>query len=105
VTARILGGTGSLGVTYGATALAAAPQLLTVAKVVPTVQMFGVGAWALACAFVALRSAHGLNTNRTFWSTVVPYVVIALLIAMFAGLGALVFSLTAGSIVDGGLGS
>jgi hypothetical protein len=106
VTARVLGGRGSLSVTYGVTALAAAPQLLGVFQIVPTVQTAGLGVWTIACSFLALKSAHGLSTGRTFWATVVPYALMFLLLLLLATAGALVFiTLLSEGFAEGGWGS
>jgi hypothetical protein len=79
--ARMLSGTGSLGQTLGATALATAPQLLGAVHVLPYVQATGLGIWSVICAFLALKSAHGLSPGRAFWATLIPLLLIGLVTA------------------------
>ena len=98
--ARILGGQGGLGPTYGATALAAAPRLLGVVHVVPYVQTAGLGVWALVCNYQALKITHRLSPWRAFWATVLPLVLIFLFILGLAILGVV----AAASLLRGSLG-
>jgi asparagine N-glycosylation enzyme membrane subunit Stt3 len=84
VTARLLGGRGSLGVTYGATALAASPQLLSIFQVIPGVNLAGLGIWAVICNYLALKHTHDLSPGRTFWATVMPYLILILLVMLLA---------------------
>ena len=51
LSARILGGQGSVGQTLACTALAVAPQLLNVITVLPFATAAGVGTWTLVCNF------------------------------------------------------
>ncbi len=62
--ARLLGGVGTLNQTLGATALAAAPQLLNLLAVLPFVAVFSLGTWTLLCNYMALRTVHGLSWQR-----------------------------------------
>jgi hypothetical protein len=99
--ARLLAGHGTLAQTYGATALAAAPALLGVVKVIPTVQAAGLTTWALICTYLALKHAHGLTPGRAFWATVLPMVVFGLFVMLVAGSVAAVI---AAAVSAGGLG-
>ena len=89
--ARLLGGQGSLGQTLGCTALAVAPQLLNLATFFPYLIVGGVvGTWTLLCRYVALKTCHRLTWGRVLAATLLPYVAFALLVALFACLGAAV---------------
>ena len=99
--ARLLAGHGTLAQTYGATALAAAPTLLGVVKVIPTVQAAGLTTWALICTYLALKQAHGLTPGRAFWATVLPMVAFGLFVMVVAG-G--VAALVVAAVSAGGLG-
>jgi len=79
--ARLLGGTGNLSQTLGATALAAAPQLLNVLAALPFVAAAGVGAWVMLCRYMALRTVHELSWQRAVVATILP----PILIGLFAG--------------------
>lgn len=81
--ARLLGGRGTLSQTLGATALAAAPQMLTLITVLPFVAVAGLGTWSLLCNYMALRTVHGLNWSRTLWATLLPGVTLTLLAIIF----------------------
>lgn len=84
VSARMMGGRGSVGQTLACTALAVAPQLLNVITVLPFATAAGVGTWTLACSFYAIRSAHGLTGWRALVATLVPLVLAILVGAVFA---------------------
>ncbi|MER2598253.1 MAG: YIP1 family protein [Caldilineales bacterium] len=77
--ARLLGGRGTLNQTLGATALAAAPQMLTLLTVLPFVTLAGLGVWSLLCNYMALRTVHGLSWQRTLWAALLPGAVLLLL--------------------------
>ena len=82
VIARILGGRAPLMQTLGTTALAVAPQLLHVVQILPYVRIGSVlTVWTLVCAYVALKDTHDLTWARTFWATVLPLFLLALLSA------------------------
>ncbi len=86
--AKLLGGQASFGQTFGCTALAVSPQLLNLANLFPYVEVGGVvGLWTLICNFVALKTAHRLDTGRAFWATVLPLVVLALIAVGLAAIG------------------
>jgi hypothetical protein len=84
VSARILGGQGSVGQTLACTALAVAPQLLNVITVLPFATAAGVSTWTLVCNFYAIRSAHGLTGWRALVATLLPLVLAILVGALFA---------------------
>jgi hypothetical protein len=84
VSARILGGQGSVGQTLACTALAVAPQLLNVITVLPFVTAAGVSTWTLVCNFYAIRTAHGLTGWRALIATLLPLVLVILVGALFA---------------------
>jgi hypothetical protein len=87
--ARLLGGAGTLNQTLGATALAAAPQLLNVLTVLPFVVIFSLGTWTLLCNYMALRTVHGLSWQRSVAAALLPSVVLVLLaivIGMIVGI-------------------
>ena len=77
--ARLLGGRGTLNQTLGATALAAAPQMLTLLTVLPFVTVAGLGTWSLLCNYVALRTVHDLSWPRAVWAALLPGLVLLLL--------------------------
>lgn len=87
LTAKLLGGHGSLAQTLGCTALAAAPQLLHLIQVVPYAVAAGVGTWALVCNFTALRTAHGLTGWRALIAALVPLILYALVVAFLVSAG------------------
>jgi hypothetical protein len=104
--ARLLGGRAGLGVTYGATALAAAPQLLTVARIVPEVQIAGIGIWALVCNYLALKLTHRLSPGRAFSATIAPYVILAIVaVALGVSIAVLVAALAPGFVEASGGGA
>ena len=87
LTAKLLGGQGSLAQTLGCTALAAAPQLLNLIQVMPYAVAAGVGAWALVCNFTALRTAHGLSGWRALIAALVPLILYAIVVAFLVSVG------------------
>jgi hypothetical protein len=88
VSARLLGGEGSLSQTLGVTALAAAPQLLNLANLFPNVVVGGVvGTWVLICRYMGLRVAHDLTWPRTLVATLLPSIILWLLSVFLAILG------------------
>ena len=86
--ARLLGGRAALSQTLGATSLATAPQMLGVVRVVPDVTTAGLGVWGLVCLYVAIKTAHELDTRRAFWATalatIVPFALLFLVAAAVA---------------------
>mgnify|MGYP005837111021 CR=1 FL=1 len=87
ITARILGGTASLSQTLGTTSLMVAPQLLRLVQVLPYVEIGSVlGAWALACGYLAIKRAHRLSWARTFWAILLALVLVAIVVATLVAL-------------------
>ena len=84
--ARLLGGMGTLNQTLGATALAAAPQMLNLLMVLPFVVIFSLGTWTLLCNYMALRTVHGLSWGRSVAAALLPSLVFVLVFAL-AGCG------------------
>jgi hypothetical protein len=93
--ARLLGGAGTLNQTLGATALAAAPQLLNLLQVLPFVVIFSLGTWTLLCNYMALRTVHGFSWNRAVAAALLPYLVLILV----AGAVAVVVSAVVSSLI------
>lgn len=101
--ARLLGGLGTLNQTLGATALAAAPQLLNALTVLPFVVMIGLGTWTLLCNYMALRTVHGLSWQRSVAAAILPSVVLVLLAVLLGAIGAVVLGSLFATMVAGGL--
>lgn len=99
LSARVLGGRGRLGETYGATALAVTPRMLGVVTVLPYVQTAGLGIWALLCNYLAIKNTHDLSPWRSFWATVIPFILLFLFVVGLAILGAII----AAFAIQGGL--
>ena len=77
--AKLLGGDGTLGQTYGCLALAISPQLVNLLDIFPYVNTQGVAAiWAWVCGFIALKTAHRISGGRAFWAAVLPVIVMGL---------------------------
>lgn len=87
LSARVLGGRGRLDQTYGTTALAVAPRMLGVVQIMPYVQTAGLGVWALVCNYLALKNTHELSPWRSFWATVIPFVLLFLFVVGLSILG------------------
>jgi hypothetical protein len=83
--ARVIGGTGSLNQTLGATALLVAPQAFLLFEVVPFVAVSTVmiGVWSLLIVYRALQIAHNLPWHKAIWAALLPP---ALLILLIGGL-------------------
>jgi len=91
--AKLLRGTGSFNQTLGTTALAFSPLLLRGLGFIPFFAIGGaINTWPLICRYKALRRVHGLSWGRTFWATVLPFVVYLLLWLLLGGLGAAVIA-------------
>ena len=98
--ARLLGGKGTLSQTLGATALAEAPQLLSLVTVIPFVVVGGViGTWQMICRYTALKTVHGLSWQRAVVATLLPAIVFGILIAVLG----FVFSTLIVGLVAGGV--
>lgn len=97
--ARLLGGHAGLDQTLGCTALAVAPQLLGLVRVLPYVNLgVAITIWTLICNFLALKTAHRLSSVRAFWATLLPFILLALLaLGLLGGVaGGLELMLTGG---------
>jgi hypothetical protein len=103
VLARVLGGKGTLNQTLGATALGAAPQLLTIVTVLPFAAVAGLGTWTLLCNYMALRTVHHLSWPRAVFAALLPPVVIGLIVVVLFGCLAAVFGTAIATMVTGGL--
>lgn len=100
VVARLLGGKGTLSQTLGATALAEAPQLLSLVTVIPFVVVGGViGAWRMLCRYTALKTVHGLSWPRAVAATLLPGILFGILIAVLG----FIFSTLLMGLVAGGI--
>ena len=80
VTARALGGSGSLSQTLGVTALAAAPRVLMLVTVFPfaTVSALLLQVWGVLIAYRGLEIAHDLSVRRAAIAALVPVLILAL---------------------------
>lgn len=97
--ARLLGGTGTFGQTYGTTALAVSPRILNLITLLPYAVVGGVaGTWALICNYLALKNAHRLTPARAFWATILPFVTLLVLVLLLSILGGVIVS----SLIQGG---
>lgn len=85
VFARLFGGKGTLNQTLGATALAAAPQLITLVTVLPFVTIASLGTWTLLCSYMALRTVHDLSWPRAVFAALLPPLVIGLVVGLIVG--------------------
>ena len=97
--ARLLGGKGTLTQTLGATALAEAPQLLSLVTVIPFVVVGGViGTWQMLCRYTALKTVHGLSWQRAVAATLLPGILFGIVIIV---LGFVFRTLIAGLVAGG----
>jgi hypothetical protein len=102
VFARAFGGEGTLAQTLGCTALATSPQLLNLITLLPYTVVGGiVGTWVLLARYVALKTCHRLSWGRALWSTLLPYVVLGLVIAILALVGSLIVGAVVGTVAGG----
>lgn len=87
LSARLLGGSGSLNQTLGTLALAFTPLLFRGLGFVPYLVIGGVlNTWQLICRYKAIHSVHGLTWGRAFWATLLPYAVYLLAWLVLGGL-------------------
>ena len=95
VTAKSLGGTGKLGQTLGATALASAPHVLAVLTVVPFVSVPAVllTVWRLLIAYRAVEVAHDLPWSRAALAVLAAPALLLLLVVSGAALMGLLMAL------------
>lgn len=86
--------------TLGATALAEAPQLLSLVTVVPFVVVGGViGTWQMLCRYLALKTVHGLSWQRAVIATILPGILFFILIVVLG----FIFSTLIAGLVAGGM--
>lgn len=87
MTARLLGGQGSVGQSLGVTALAVAPRILSLLTVVPFVAVMPLlfHVWGVLIAYRGLEVAHELEPRRAMIAALVPWLILALL-TLFLGL-------------------
>lgn len=98
--ARMLGGTGNLNQTLGATALAVAPQVLLLLTFIPfvTVGSALLTVWGLLIIYRGLEVAHELPWEKAVVAALVPLLVLFFgTLVISAGIGMLV------SLIGGGL--
>lgn len=103
LSARLLGGVGSLNQTLGATALAAAPQMLNLLMVLPFVVIFSLGTWTLLCNYMALRTVHGLSWGRSVAAALLPSLVFVLLAVAIGVVVSVVASSFVAALLAGGV--
>lgn len=97
--AKLLGGTGNLGQTYGTTALAVSPRILNLVNLLPYAAVGGVATtWALICNYLALKNAHRLTPARAFWATILPFITLLVLVFLLSILGVTIVS----NLIQGG---
>ena len=101
--ARVFGGKGTLNQTLGATALASAPQLLTLVTALPFVTIAGLGTWTLLCNYMALRTVHDLSWPRAVFAALLPPLVIGLVIGLIVSAVLAVGIVVAVSSFGGGM--
>ncbi len=90
--ARIFGGDASFKQTYGVTALAISPILVSLTALIPDIQVgWLVFIWTMICRYVAIKSGHHLKWGRALAATMLPYVVIGLLMAVAGSIGMAAF--------------
>ena len=99
--ARLLGGEGSLGQTYGCLALAISPQLLGLLHVLPYVATGGaISIWTAVCGFIALKTTHRLSGGRAFWVAVLPTVTLVLLVLLLTSVFTALMGAVAGNLIE-----
>jgi hypothetical protein len=82
--ARWLGGTANLSETLGVLALAVAPQILNVFKLLPFVEVGSLAAvWGLLVTYMGLKTAHKLSWARAVWATLLPYLLVVAVLVLF----------------------
>lgn len=87
ITARSLGGRGTLNQTLGATALMVAPHALSLLTVIPFVSVSNLLllTWSLLIVYRAVEVAHGLPWQRAIWVALAP-IGLLMIIALLFGL-------------------
>lgn len=96
--AKLLGSTGEMKQTMGATALAVAPNLLNIFGLLPMVGVAAVGTWTLIARYVAMRRVHeNLTWGRVLVAVLAPTAVLVLLGLVLA----LIFSSLLAALIGG----
>lgn len=87
MTARLLGGSGTIEQTLGVTALAMAPRTLLLLTAVPftAVMPLLLQVWGILIAYRGLEVAHDLGTRKAVLAALVPWLILALL-TLFLGI-------------------
>jgi hypothetical protein len=99
--ARILGGQGRMGQTFGATALAFAPHLLYVFRALPMVSVAAVGVWTLLAKYVAIRRVHeNLSWQRVVVAVLAPPILFWFLVILLTVLGLALMGTLIGGMVS-----
>ncbi len=97
--ARWFGGTADLSETLGVLALAVAPQVLNVLGLLPFVEIGNVvGIWGILCAYVGLKTAHGLSWPRAAWAALLPFILAVVMLIVAGCMGTAIFA----ALVRGG---
>ncbi len=92
ITARALGGRGTLNQTLGATALMVAPYALSLLTVIPFVSVNNLllTTWSLLIVYRAAEVTHELPWQRAIWVALTPIgllVILALLLSLLVSIG------------------
>lgn len=96
--AKMLGSSGQMKQTMGATALAVAPNLLNLFGLLPMVGVAAVGTWTLLARYVAMRRVHeNLTWGRVLVAVLAPTAVLVLLGIIMA----LIFSSLLAALIGG----
>jgi hypothetical protein len=98
ITARFLGGVGTLNQTLGATALMVAPQALRFAELIPfaTVSQLLLSVWALLIIYRAVEVAHDLPWQRALLAALTPWLlllVLTVILSILLSVGLIVWRL------------
>lgn len=101
--ARLFGGRGKFDQTLGATALAAAPQMLNVFTVLPFVAIAGLGTWTLLCNYMALRTVHDLSWPRAMWAALLPPILLGMIFGLIFGALIAIFGAGIAAMMGGGV--
>ncbi|MEZ4863511.1 MAG: YIP1 family protein [Caldilineaceae bacterium] len=97
--ARLLGGTGALNPTLGATALMVAPNVLRLFEAIPfvAVSQLLLTVWGVLVLYRAVEVAHELPWSRALLAALAPWILLALLafvISLLVGAGIVMWSQT-----------
>ncbi len=68
-------GEGRLPAFLGVLALAVMPQVFQLLQILPGVEIDGllINLWSLCCAYLAIKASFGLSVARSFWTTLVTW--------------------------------